>query len=62
MPELRNNGVHGELIVRRLKQAQKAGCNLVVGQAAYGSASHRNMERAGMKVAYTKAIWTKVSQ
>lgn len=57
IPELRNKGVHGALILKRLQQAINRNCNLIVGQATYGSVSQKNMGRAGMKIAYTKGIW-----
>lgn len=59
-PEYRNKGVHSALVKKRLQQAQQNHCHMIVGQTGYGSGSLRNMERAGMKVAYTKAIWTKL--
>lgn len=58
VPEYRNKGVQRALIKVRLNQAIKQNCNLVVGQARYGSVSQNNMERLGLKIAYTKAIWT----
>lgn len=57
IPEFRNQGVHSALISKRLQQATNLNCNLIVGQATYGSVSQRNMEKAGMKIAYTKAVW-----
>ncbi|WP_096189337.1 GNAT family N-acetyltransferase [Evansella halocellulosilytica] len=57
VPEFRNNGVHRALIQTRLNEAKQSGCYLAIGQAAYASVSQNNMERAGMKIAYTKAIW-----
>ncbi|CDO04806.1 hypothetical protein BN988_03373 [Oceanobacillus picturae] len=42
-----------------IKQALEENCHLLVGEAAYLSTSQRNMERAGMRLAYTKAIWRK---
>ncbi|MCJ7842833.1 GNAT family N-acetyltransferase [Lederbergia sp. NSJ-179] len=60
IPEYRNKGVHSALIAKRLQHAQQNHCHMIVGQTAYGSGSLRNMERAGMKIAYTKAIWTKL--
>ncbi|TCP21483.1 acetyltransferase (GNAT) family protein [Scopulibacillus darangshiensis] len=59
LPEFRNKGVHSALISKRLEKARQLNCTLIVGQAKYGSASHRNMERVGMKIAYTKVIWVK---
>ena len=57
MPHLRNKGVHQALINRRLKHAAISECKLAVGQAKYASISQNNMERAGLNIAYTKAIW-----
>lgn len=53
----RNKGVQSALINERLNEASHLNCALFVGQAKYGSVSQNNMERAGMKVAYTKAVW-----
>ncbi|WP_223702230.1 GNAT family N-acetyltransferase [Sutcliffiella deserti] len=60
IPSYRNNGVHTALIQKRIQQAVDTGCQFIMGQAAFGSASHRNMERAGMKIAYTNTVWTKL--
>ena len=57
VPDLRNNGVQTALIQERLNLAKLLNCTLVVGQAKFASVSQNNMERAGMKVAYTRAIW-----
>ncbi|MEK8132763.1 GNAT family N-acetyltransferase [Paenibacillus filicis] len=58
LPAYRNQGVHAALLQRRLEQAASQGCTLAVAQAAFLSVSHRNMERMGMRTAYTRAIWT----
>ncbi|MFS0864055.1 GNAT family N-acetyltransferase [Fredinandcohnia sp. 179-A 10B2 NHS] len=58
-PEHRGKGVQSALIKERIKQAMVDNCQLVVGQAKFGSTSQRNMERLGMKIAYTKAIWVR---
>jgi hypothetical protein len=58
VPDHRNKGCHAALISRRLSDASLLGCELVVGQCVYGSASHRNMQRNGLYLAYTKAVWT----
>ncbi|KOP71153.1 hypothetical protein ACFFHH_04395 [Cytobacillus solani] len=57
IPDLRNKGVHQALIDKRLQQAAFQACDLAVGQAKYASISQNNMERAGLQIAYTKAIW-----
>lgn len=59
VPELRNKGVQTALIKKRIEKAIELNYTLIVGQAAYGSVSQKNMERAGLKIAYTNAIWEK---
>ncbi|RPF55295.1 GNAT family N-acetyltransferase [Aquisalibacillus elongatus] len=59
VPNFRNKGIHSALIKHRIYQAKLRKCDLIVGQANFGSVSQNNMERAGMKIAYTKAIWVK---
>lgn len=55
---LRNRGIQSALINHRINEAIDKDCSLIVGQAKYGFVSQNNMERAGLQVAYTKAIWT----
>ncbi|GAB2548956.1 GNAT family N-acetyltransferase [Gracilibacillus alcaliphilus] len=55
----RGKGSHSALISRRITQAFLDDCDLVVGQAAFASTSMQNMQRKGMQIAYTKAIWTR---
>ena len=57
VPHLRNNGIQSALITARINQAKMLDSKLVVGQTKFASVSQNNMERAGMKIAYTKAIW-----
>jgi hypothetical protein len=57
LPEYRNRGVQTALIAARIADAVGSGCDLVASQAQFGSASQRNLERAGLRVAYTKAVW-----
>lgn len=59
IPSFRNKGIQNALIIERLKTAKLMGCNLVTGQAKFGSTSQNNMEKAGLSIAYTKAIWLK---
>lgn len=59
VPHLRNKGVQQALIQQRIQQAATLHSRLVVGQARFGSVSQNNMERAGLKIAYTKAIWVR---
>jgi hypothetical protein len=57
LPESRGLGVHTALIRARIADARAAGCELVAAQAEFGSGSMRNLERAGLHAAYTKAVW-----
>lgn len=59
LPSFRNRGIQRALLHQRIFQAYKEKCTLVVGQAKFGSVSQNNMERTGMRIAYTKAIWMK---
>lgn len=59
LPAFRNRGVHSTLIQARIYQAITQNSELVTGQARFGSASQNNMEKAGLKIGYTKAIWVK---
>lgn len=59
IPSLRKKGIHSALIKKRIYQAAGEACDLIVGQAKFGSISQNNMERAGMRIGYTKAIWVK---
>lgn len=58
LPEYRNQGLQQSLIKRRIEEAGQNKCRLVVGQCAFLSQSHRNMERVGMKIGYIRASWT----
>ncbi|MBN3522463.1 GNAT family N-acetyltransferase [Paenibacillus apiarius] len=58
LPSYRNIGMHAALLRRRIHEAALSGCRVVVSQASYLSQSHRNMERAGMKLGYVRATWT----
>ncbi|KAB8138152.1 GNAT family N-acetyltransferase [Gracilibacillus oryzae] len=59
LPAYRNKGIQSALIGMRIHQAFMENCKLITGQAKFGSVSQNNMERAGMRIAYTKAIWEK---
>jgi len=50
----RRRGLHRELIAARLNEALARGCDLATASTAPGSASQRNFERMGFRVAYTK--------
>jgi GNAT superfamily N-acetyltransferase len=56
-PEHRNRGAQAALIAARIARASEVGAQVVLGQADFGSSSQRNMERAGLPVCYTRAVW-----
>ena len=58
LPTFRGRGVHRALIARRLEDAADAASELVTGQAAFHSTSHRNQERAGLMLAHVREDWT----
>ncbi|MBU5444069.1 GNAT family N-acetyltransferase [Paenibacillus sp. MSJ-34] len=58
LPEYRNQGLQQTLLQRRIREAKRNGCKLAVSQCAFLSQSHRNMERAGMKIGYIRTTWT----
>ncbi|MCU0496087.1 MAG: hypothetical protein MUF87_01905 [Anaerolineae bacterium] len=58
--DYRGLGCQMMLLRYRMLHAASAQCDLMVGHARFASASQRNMQRLGMQLAYTKAIWTQV--
>jgi hypothetical protein len=48
------------MIHHRIAQAEKQNCDLLTSFVEFGSTGHLNLERAGLRVAYTKAMWWKV--
>ncbi|MDB4897071.1 MAG: acetyltransferase, partial [Firmicutes bacterium] len=59
LPEFRGRGAQTALIRRRIADAAAAGCDLVVSQTGSGTVSQNNMERCGLRIAYTKAEFFK---
>ena len=57
-PQFRRRGAQTALLRRRLRDAGAAGVDFVCSGAEFLSASHRNMERVGLRVQFTRAIWT----
>jgi hypothetical protein len=57
LPRFRTSGCHTALIQHRINRAAERGCELLTGFPAFGSNSHRNLERAGLRIAYTKTMW-----
>jgi len=57
-PAFRKCGLHTALLRRRLNDASAAGVDFVCSGADFLSASHRNMERVGMRLLFLRAVWT----
>ncbi len=57
LPEWRGKGVQSALIAHRLGQASSAGAEWVLAEAEFGSTSHRNLERAGLRLAWISERW-----
>lgn len=58
LPAYRGLGCQTALLRERMRLAAEAGCDLLIGNAAVGSVSQRNMEKAGLRLAYTRVLWT----
>ena len=59
-PEFRNNGLQSALLRHRAAVAAGLGLDLIYSHAAFGSTSHRNMERVGLRVLCTRMLWSKL--
>jgi GNAT superfamily N-acetyltransferase len=57
-PAFRGRGLQSALLARRIEDARTAGVDFVCSGADFLSQSHRNMERAGMRVQFVRALWT----
>jgi hypothetical protein len=58
VPAFRGRGQQQAMLRRRIADAAAAGVDVVCSGAEYLSASHRNMERVGMRVQFVRALWT----
>lgn len=58
LPAFRRRGAQGALFVARLAEAARQGARFAYTIAVPGSTSHRNAERAGFRVAYTRVKFT----
>jgi len=56
LPTYRGCGCQSALIAARISDAA-ADAELVVSQAWFGTGSFRNLQRGGLNLAYTKALW-----
>ncbi|MEP7347030.1 MAG: hypothetical protein ABI877_17295, partial [Gemmatimonadaceae bacterium] len=57
VPAARKQGAQLALLEHRLRFAADAGCDLAMMCALPGSASQRNAERHGFRIAYTRIKW-----
>ncbi len=57
VPEGRRRGAQTALLDARLRHAAGRGCDLAMMCALPGSASQRNAERQGFRIAYTRVKW-----
>lgn len=57
VPVERGQGGQRALLAARLRFARAAGCDLAMMCAVPGSASQRNAERQGFRIAYTRIKW-----
>jgi hypothetical protein len=58
LPRFRRRGIQGAMVALRLARAARAGCDLASVGASPGGDSHRNLERLGFRVAYTRTVFT----
>jgi GNAT superfamily N-acetyltransferase len=58
VPAFRGRGLQTALLRRRITDASAAGVDFICSGAEFLSASHRNMERAGMRLQFVRAVWT----
>jgi len=58
-PPFRGRGAQNALLAIRLRYAMSLGCDLAMMGALPGSASQRNAERQGFRIAYTRIKWQK---
>ena len=56
-PAFRGRGAQAALLDARLERAAAAGCEIAMMGALPGSASQRNGERQGFRIAYTRIKW-----
>lgn len=57
VPEARKQGAQKALLAARMELALERGCDVATMSASPGSASQRNAERQGFRIAYTRVKW-----
>jgi ribosomal protein S18 acetylase RimI-like enzyme len=58
-PNYRGRRLQSALLDQCHRDAARLGANILCSQATFGSTSHRNIERAGLRVLHTQADWTR---
>jgi hypothetical protein len=54
---LRGRGARMSLLAARIEQAKALGCEVLFSRADFGSVSHKNMEKIGIPMSYTRSVW-----
>jgi hypothetical protein len=62
VPEARKQGAQLALLDSRLSYAAENGCDLAMMCTLPGTASQRNAERQGFRIAYTRIKWQLVNE
>jgi GNAT superfamily N-acetyltransferase len=57
VPAARHQGAQRALFEARMRVARAHGCDIAMVCTAPGSASQRNAERQGFRIAYTRIKW-----
>jgi GNAT superfamily N-acetyltransferase len=57
LPEHRGHGCQSALLAHRFEAARAEGARVAVTRTGAGSASQRNLERAGMRVCRRMEVW-----
>jgi len=60
LPVFRRRGIQSALLLRRLCDARRAGCDLAIMTAQPGSKSHFNAQRQGFELLYARALLVKI--
>lgn len=58
LEQARGRGAQRALIAARMARAIEQGCTLITGQAAWGTTSSANMQRAGLQISHLRTVWT----
>jgi ribosomal protein S18 acetylase RimI-like enzyme len=58
-PNFRGRRLQSALLAHSQSEAARLGADLLCSQAAYASRSHRNLERAGLRLLHSRAEWTR---